>query len=147
MAYLYRKNRSPFWYVVYFDADRSECHRSTGLRADDPNDTAKAKGLRAELEAKEYHRQPVIGGAVWDSWVPQFLDRHCESPRTRERYLDAWKWLALWLQLRHYHSPSNITYRNAIEYIGWRTGLGHQESDSSATGPGVQGKICCVISK
>jgi len=123
MAYLYRKNRSPFWYVVYFDADRSERHRSTGLRADDPNDTAKAKGLRAELEAKEYHRQPVIGGAVWDSWVPQFLDRHCESPRTRERYLDAWKWLALWLQLRHYHSPSNITYRNAIEYIGWRTGF------------------------
>jgi integrase len=123
MAYLYRKNRSPFWYVVYFDADRSERHRSTGLRADDPNDTAKAKALRAELEAKEYHRQPVIGGAVWDSWVPQFLDRHCESPRTRERYLDAWKWLALWLQLRHYHSPSNITYRNAIEYIGWRTGF------------------------
>ena len=52
MAYLYRKKRSPFWYVVYFDADQIERHRSTGLRADDPNDTAKAKSLRAELESK-----------------------------------------------------------------------------------------------
>jgi hypothetical protein len=50
MAYLYRKSRAPFWYVVYFDADQKERHRSIGLRADDPNDTAKAKGLRAELE-------------------------------------------------------------------------------------------------
>jgi len=24
MAYLYRKDRSPFWYVVYFDADQKE---------------------------------------------------------------------------------------------------------------------------
>ena len=34
MAYLYRKTRSPFWYVVYFDAERKEVHRSTGLRAE-----------------------------------------------------------------------------------------------------------------
>jgi len=48
MAYLYRKARSPFWYVVYFDGDKKELHRSTGLRADSPNDTAKAKALRAD---------------------------------------------------------------------------------------------------
>jgi hypothetical protein len=59
MAYLYRKKRSPFWYVVYIDANTKEVHRSTGLRADDPNDTAKAKALRAELEAKEHHPRPL----------------------------------------------------------------------------------------
>ena len=32
----------------------------------------------------------------WDNWVPQYLERHCERPRTHERYLDAWKWLAFW---------------------------------------------------
>jgi len=52
--------------------------------------------------------------------VPQYLERHCESPRTYERYLDAWKWLALWLQLKRYHSPRDITYRNAIDYVEWR---------------------------
>jgi hypothetical protein len=86
MAYLYRKTRSPFWYVVYFDADKKEVHRSTGLRADNPNDTAKAKALRAELEAKEHHRVPVVNSEGWDTWVPKYLERHCESPLTLERY-------------------------------------------------------------
>ena len=121
MAYLYRKNRSPYWYLVFVDRDQKERHRSTGLRADDPNDTAKAKALRAEKEAQEFHRSPDINGSNWDTWVPQYLARHCESPLTRERYLDAWKWVALWLQTSRYHSPKDITYRNAIEYIDWRT--------------------------
>src|ERR1035438_2276790 len=92
------------------------------MRADDPNDTAKAKALRAELEAKEHHRGPVVDSQGWDTWVPKYLERHCESPRTLERYLDAWKWLSHWLQLMRYHSPRAITYRNALEYVDWRTG-------------------------
>src|SRR2546425_13128804 len=73
MAYLYRKNRSPFWYIQYVDSDRKKHDKSTGFRADDPNDTVKAKILRAELEAKEYQRVPVVNGAAWDTWVPKFL--------------------------------------------------------------------------
>ncbi len=122
MAYLYRKTRSPFWYVVYFDEDRKEIHRSTGKRADDPNDTAEAKALRAELEAKEHHRARVANSAGWDTWVPQYLERHCETARTLQRYSGTWKWLALWLQTQRYHSPRAITYRNALEYVDWRTG-------------------------
>jgi integrase len=121
MAYLYRKDRSPFWYVVYSDANKKEVHRSTGLRADNPNDTAKAKALRAELEAKEHHRTPVVNSEGWDTWVPKYLERHCETKRTLERYTCNWKWLALWLQTRRLHSPRAITYRNALEYIDWRT--------------------------
>jgi len=121
MAYLYRKARSPYWYLVFIDSDQMERHRSTGLRADDPNDTAKAKALRAEMEAKEHRRSPDITRANWDTWVSEYLERHCESHRTHERYLHAWKWLALWLQTKRYHSPRDITYRNAIEYVDWRT--------------------------
>jgi hypothetical protein len=53
--------------------------------------------------------------------VPQYLERHCQSPRTLERYLDAWKWLAFWLQEKDCHSPRVLTDRNAVEYIDWRT--------------------------
>lgn len=123
MAYLYRKTRSPFWYVVYFDASQKEVHRSTGLQADDPNDTAKAKALRAELEAKEHHRAPAVNCEAWDSWVTKYLARHCQSDRTLERYSSNWKWLSLWLQTKRLHSPRAITYANAIEYIEWRTGF------------------------
>ena len=121
MAYLYRKPRSPFWYVIYLDADKKEVHRSTGLRADDPNDTAKAKALRAELEAKEHHRAPAVNSEGWDTWVPKYLERHCETSRTLERYSANWKWLALWLQIERIHSPRAITYRKALGYIDWRT--------------------------
>jgi len=121
MAYLYRKKRSPFWYLVYIDEDQHERHKSTGLRADSPKETARAKELRAEKEAAEYRRAPGIDRGNWDGWVTKYLEHHCESPRTLERYLDAWKWLGLWLQTMRYHSPRVITYKNAIEYVEWRT--------------------------
>jgi integrase len=121
MAYLYRRPRSPFWYVVFFDADQKEVHRSTALRADDPNDTAKAKALRAELESKEHHRQPVVNSEGWDTWVPQYLERHCQSKGTLARYRGNWKWLSLWLQIQRLNSPRAINYRIALEYVDWRT--------------------------
>jgi len=123
MAYLYRKKRSPFWYVVYFDPSGKERHRSTGLRGDDPNDTVKAKSLRAELEGKELRRTPSANAEErWDVWVPRFLERHCDSAATRRRYLNAWKWIALWLEIRKLRAPAEISYRAALEYLDWRTG-------------------------
>src|ERR1035441_7078919 len=122
MASIYKKQNSPFWFIQFIDADGTRRNKSTGLRADDPGQTVKARALRAQLEAKELNRNAgEISGGGWDTWVPQYLERHCESPRTHERYLDAWKWLAFWLQEKHYHSPRAITYRNALEYIDWRT--------------------------
>jgi integrase len=119
MAYLYRKDRSPFWYVQYLDSRRKKHDKSTGLRADDPNDTAKAKALRAELEAAEHRGAPLLNGAAWD-WVPKFLERHCATEETFRRYEDAWKWVALWLQRERIHSPRQLTYRMGVEYVDWR---------------------------
>jgi hypothetical protein len=80
MAYLYRKTRSPFWYVVYFDADKKEVHRSTGLRADNPNDTAilivstgeltpSAVKYRAHITQKTPLNMIVIDGHALDEIV------------------------------------------------------------------------------
>ena len=122
MASIYKKQNSPFWFIQFIDADGTRRNKSTGLRADDPAETVKARALRAQLEAKELNRTAgEISGGGWDTWVPQYLERHCESPRTLERYTGNWKWLAFWLQEKHYHSPRAITYRNALEYIDWRT--------------------------
>ena len=109
MAYLYRKNRSPFWYVVFLDAQGKEWHRSTGFQADDPNAASRAKALRAELEAKEHHHEPGAVTESWDSWVPRFFDRHCKSKLTLERYLDVWKWVSLWMQRERILSPRQLT--------------------------------------
>jgi site-specific recombinase XerD len=125
MASLYQKKRSPFWFIQFVDSDGKRCNHSTHYRTDNADETLAARTLRAEMEAKELSRTraQTVGtaGATWENWVQQYLERHCESPLTLERYRDAWKWLALWLQLRSYHSPRAITYRNAIEYVDWRT--------------------------
>lgn len=120
MASLYRKKKSPFWWVAFYDAKGKRQNESTGLRADSPGDTAKARVLRAELEAKELRREAAAVGESWDSWVSKFLDRHCNTEKTLERYHDAWKWVAMWLQYRHIHTPKQITYKTALEYIDWR---------------------------
>ena len=122
MASIYKKKNSPFWFVQFMDSDGTRRNKSTGLRADEPADTVKARVLRAQLEAKELNRNAgEISGGGWDTWVPQYLERHCESPGTFQRYTGSWSWLACWLQENHYHSPRAITYRNALEYIDWRT--------------------------
>jgi integrase len=123
MSSIYRKDKSPFWFIQFIDADGTRRNKSTGLRTNDPAETVKARTLRAQMEAKELSRTAgEVSGGSWDSWVPQYLERHCESPRTKERYTADWSWLAFWLQEKHYHSPRAITYRNALEYIDWRTG-------------------------
>src|SRR5262245_58971575 len=103
MASLYVKENSPFWFVQFIDADGKRRNKSTGFRTDDPGQTLKARALRAQLETKELSRSGVaVDGSGWDSWVPQFLERHCQCSSTHERYLDGWKWLALWLQIKRY---------------------------------------------
>ena len=122
MASLYKKQNSPFWFVQFIDADGLRRNKSTGLRADNPAETVKARALRAQLETKELNRNAgEVSGGGWDTWVPQYLERHCQSPRTLDRYIGTWSWLAYWLQEKHYHSPRAITYRNALEYLDWRT--------------------------
>ncbi|MGA9778820.1 MAG: hypothetical protein WBS33_11180 [Verrucomicrobiia bacterium] len=122
MASIYRKQNSPFWFIQFIDSDGTRRNKSTGLRADIPGETVKARTLRAQLEAKELSRNAgEVNGGGWETWVPQYLERHCETPRTLQRYTGNWQWLAFWLQEKHYHSPRAITYRNALEYIDWRT--------------------------
>lgn len=123
MASLYHKKNSPFWFIQFTDIDGFRRNRSTGLRSDNPAETVKARTLRAQMEAKELnHTAGEITGGGWDTWVPQYLERHCQTDRTLQRYSGNWQWLALWLQERHFHSPRAITYRNALEYLEWRTG-------------------------
>ena len=121
MASIYRKKNSPFWFIQFIDSDGKRRNKSSGFRADDASQTAQARALRAQLEAKELSRSGISTEGQWDAWVPNFFERHCESQRTLERYMDAWKWLGLWLQIRKFHSARDVTYRHALEYIDWRT--------------------------
>jgi len=72
-----------------------------------------ARELRAKWEAKELGNSAKETGN-WD-WVPAWLDRHCKTELTLERYTTAWKWLASWLQTEHINSPRQISYKKGIK--------------------------------
>jgi hypothetical protein len=72
------------------------------------------------MESREYRNVPLINSMAWDSWVPKYFERHCQTSRTLQRYSGNWKWLSLWLQIRGLRSPRAITYRNALDYLDWR---------------------------
>lgn len=134
MATLYERQRSPFWYIQYHDEQGKRHNKSTGLRADNKDQTLKARILCSEVTTKELSRpgKSAIGHVTWDSWVSKFFERHCVSPRTLLRYTEIWKWLALWLQVNRYHSPRDITYARGIDYIDWRTS--HKKKSGKTVG-------------
>ena len=117
-AYLYPKKNSPFWYIQYTDSAGKKHDKSTGLRTDDPNETNQAKQMRAELEAESYKKGMAAAGS-WD-WVDKWLERHCKTALTLERYQAMWKWLGMWLQFQRIHSPRQLSYKKGISYLDWR---------------------------
>ena len=125
MASLLKIPKSPFWYLSYKDGGGRWLKISTGLRHDDANDTAEAQIARLDAEKKEIAHGMVASirpeDGRWDTWVEEFLDRHCANPVTRMRYAGHWKWLHLWLEHSHLYVPRQITYRLALEYVKWRT--------------------------
>ena len=108
----------PFWYLRY-KKDGIWKKGSTGLRHDDPNDTAKARALRAEAEAAEFRAAPVskIG---WE-WVNRFVETSGLSEKTIIRYRGAWSWVQMFLQEKHL-SLTDVRYPHVEEYMVWRVG-------------------------
>ncbi len=118
MASLFKKNGKPFWYLRH-KQDGVWKKSSTGLRHDDPNDTAKARTLRAEAEASELREVPLakIG---WE-WVDRFIDTSGLAENSKIRYRGAWGWVQLFLQENRL-DIGFVRYSHVEDYIVWRVG-------------------------
>ncbi len=92
MASLITRPRSPFWYLQH-KKDGKWLKTSTGLRCDCPNDTAKARALRAEFEAHEF--STVSAKASNWEWVPDYLENMGSAPRTLICYHSRWRWVGM----------------------------------------------------
>jgi len=115
VASLYRRDRSPFWWVEFIDQKTSKrtC-KSTGFRRDDPADHKKARALQAELTAREFNKTTHHSSEKWEGWVLPFLKRHCKSPRTLGRYELAWSWISVYLKEKPISTPKDLTYQDAL---------------------------------
>ena len=132
MASLYVRARSPFWWIQYLDAGK-RVNRSTGLRADDPADTATARVQLAKIQQAE--QQAGSAAALTESWafVPGFLVEHCVSPKTLNRYMQAWKWISQFCADHGINSPRDVRFRHASEFVAFRTGWKKRNTGSQVT--------------
>lgn len=121
MASLFKDAESPFWYLRYKTAAgkwRSKSLRP--LRHGIPADTRKAKARADEHSLEEHTRSPQRDS--WASWVPAYLHaRYRHSRDTKRRALNAWARLAEYLKEQGIAAPQDLTYRDCMEYMPYRT--------------------------
>lgn len=122
MASLYRRKRSPYYYISFFEAGKRR-HVSTGLRADSPTDRRRAQALVAKHTFAEKSVAAVSGKILpigWD-WVPGFLKSIARAPRTAEAYTLRWRNLSLYLAEQKIAHPRTVRHEHAQSYLAWRT--------------------------
>lgn len=122
MAHIRRHQRSPFWYLRTRDFESGNwTEKSTGLRADSPEETRAAKRLAEKASAEEQSLYPSTGSA-FAQWVPSYLASHWsnrsgDSPR---RYALAWGAIKIFLGEKKIMYPRQVRYRHGREYLEWR---------------------------
>lgn len=125
MASLYKRPNSPFWWISVKEA-QGWVKRRTQWRCSDPVDTAKAKTFAANQSLIEGKNTALLEGS---SWVEPMIRNLPISERSVVRYLEAWRWLDLFMTERHI-SLCSFAPHAADDYILWRTvnkKLGHKK--------------------
>lgn len=134
MAFLYRRSKSPFWWVRWITPEGDKKQMSTGFRHGIPAETRKAKEMCAK-KALEELASPKTGDSSWATWVPQFLEaRYANAPATRSRMVGGWSTIATYLDEIGVKSPHALKREHCLGYIPWRRDAGHMNAK------GVKGK-------
>lgn len=126
MSSLYKRTGSAFWWLKFRVGGRT-VRKSTGFRVDDQHETRKARELRREKEADEDAIPRECDHMQWGKWVVPYLQRaHDASPRTLDRKLGAWAYLADYLDAKKLPTPAHLTRQSCLEYVEWRKTAGNR---------------------
>jgi len=119
MASLYRRTRSPFWWIKYRTTSGVIRYESTGFRIGTVSESRKAKALLHQRQMEELNSptDPALKTKM-STWVVKFLKaRHSSSPRSLEKYLGTWKVLETFFDERGVQRAEQITRGHCIDYI------------------------------
>jgi integrase len=131
MASLYKRDRSPFWWIEYIDAAGERRQESTKLRCDTTAHCRQARQLRNDLTTRELAArttgfqssgsEPDGRSEMWAAWVPRFiLQRYATSQPTRIRYEQAWRNIDAYLRSEMITVPRQLTRQQIRDFIQWR---------------------------
>jgi len=120
---IYRRPKSPNWYISYWSAKKAKrVHESTQFRQDDPIGRRKALCYAQERSSEAQAYKPTFQGEVWSAWaLDYFRTRYQRSPLSLKRGENAWAALAEFMESTKISSPRAFEYRHVDDYLGWRT--------------------------
>src|SRR6266480_668969 len=111
MASLYRRRRSPFWWIKYKDEAGRIRQESTGFRHGIPSETRKAQFEKNQRSIRELDVNKLSAIEFWQNWVPEFLEsRYAKSPLTYKRYENAWTNLAVYMEQIGVSRPRQLDF-------------------------------------
>jgi len=127
MASLFRRDRSPFWWVKFRGADGSIRRESTMHRLDSPLGSRKAKELAMQKTLEEFQSSGEGHRTLLSHWVPAWIEV-AKHGSTRERYRQVWVAISTYLEEKNITLAEQITRSHVMEYFSLRkkgiSGLG-----------------------
>jgi len=124
MASLFKRPRSPYWWIKWFDESGKLTRESTGKRLDSVQETREARRIRASKEMIEQTATPKVRGEqLMSAWVQPWLVATHKKDTTLEVYLGAWENLMRFFDQRGIRVASQITREHCFQYLEWRQGM------------------------
>lgn len=121
MASIYKRDRSPFWWVEFVDATGKRKQQSTNLRYDCVAQTRQARQRRDELSTLEASAKATGNSPeIWRAWVPRFLSQRYGATATGARAEQAWRNLAAYLDAIDVAIPRQLARQQIRDFIEWR---------------------------
>lgn len=123
MASLYKRPRSPFWWVKYRGADGHVHRESTGLRVGIGPETRSAQRIEAQRTQEELDRPSAQARDEFDAWVEPWIQTHYGSqPHTLTRYLGSWTTVRAFCAQSQppIHRPCQVLRDHVTQFLRWR---------------------------
>lgn len=123
MATIYKRERSPFWWIKFVDETGAIKQQSTGCRIKSVQETREARKIRAQKEMTEHAVSPIQRSErKLSQWVPPWLAQTYKNQEaTLESYLGAFEKLMEYFKERGVETATQITRELCFAYIDWRT--------------------------
>lgn len=122
MASLYKRPRSPFWWVKFKDANGKVCYESTKIRFGSKQAWMEAEMIRRKKAAGEVliPRNNKDGNAFTD-WVERWISaKHHNNQQSFTTVLARWKVVRAYFTERKVFTPTDVRREHCYEFLMWR---------------------------
>lgn len=122
MASIVTRDDSPFFFLSFKDP-RTWAWKKKRLpiRRDDPDAKRKCAMAKAKEEMRQASLMPAAGQETrgW-GWVPGFIAQHYTNELSRQRAVNAWAAVSVFIAHRGIEGPEMVTFAHGHDYVAFR---------------------------